>query len=134
MLLGGPFKGVSEGRDRMADGYSPVGALPRARLALVHHVGDKIVDVCVVALRPRHQLAQVDVLDGEVDDGGVLLDEKGVLGEALDVQDQVRGQGGQLEPLERRVLVGAVLLLAGAVELGQDREQGHLHGAREPAV
>ena len=48
--------------------------------------------------------------DGEVDNGGVLLHKEVVLGEALDAEDQVGGQFGQLELLEEILFVGFVLL------------------------
>lgn len=32
--------------------------------------------------------------DGEIDDGGILFDEKVILGESLDVEDKVRRKSG----------------------------------------
>lgn len=65
---------------------------------------------------------QAQVLDGEVDDGRVLLGGPVVLAKALDVQDQVRGQ------VVKRVLLDLRpgFLLLNAVELGEEACEGHL--------
>ena len=65
-------------------------------------------------------------LDGKVDDGGVFLHEEGVLGEALDAEDQVGRQARQFEPLDDLLFVGLVLFLLTTVKFVQDREQRHL--------
>ena len=44
----------------------------------------------------------------------------------LEVADNERRQASELEALESVVLVGLVLLLRGAVELGQETGKGHL--------
>lgn len=50
------------------------------------------------------------VRDGEVDDCGVLLHKKVVLGESFNAEDEVWGKFGQLKPFEKILLVGFVLL------------------------
>ncbi len=59
-----------------------------------------------------NQTAEIS-LDWEVDDGGVLFDEEGVLSEALDVHEKEFGDARQLKFLVDRVLVGLVLLGGG---------------------
>ena len=51
--------------------------------------------------------------DGEIDNGGVLFHKEVVLGEAFDAKDQIGRQFGQLEPLEKILFVGFVLLQEG---------------------
>lgn len=108
----------------------PVSSFPRARLSFVNYIGNEVIDVGALSLgggcRSSNQVTQVDVFYREVDDGGVLLNKEGVFGESLDVQDEVGGQGGELKALECRVLVRPVFLLAGPIELGQDREERNL--------
>ena len=97
--------------------------------AVVHDVRDEIVGALVGVLLldlGREKLGELDALDGEVDDGGVLLEVEGVLREPLEVEDDVGRQLGDLELLQEVVLVRLVLLLRLAVELGQDVEQRNL--------
>ena len=100
---------------------------------LVHQVGHEIVAAAPLVLFPHlgsQEVAELDGLNGEVDDGGILLHVKGVLGEALDVEDDVGRQSDELELLEEVVLVRLVLLLSLTVELGKDVKEGHL-GTRQ---
>ena len=99
---------------------------------VVHNVGDEVVGAPVGVLLldlGREELGELDALDGEVDDGGVLLEVEGVLRESLEVEDDVGRQLGDLELLQEVVLVRLVLLLRLAVELGQDVEQRNLKSA-----
>lgn len=48
--------------------------------------------------------------DGEIDNRGVLFHKEVVLGESFDAKDEVRRQFGQLEPFEKILFVGFVLL------------------------
>lgn len=63
--------------------------------ALVHDVGHQVVGPSVRVLVLElggEEVAELDRADGEVDDGRVLLSVEAVLGEALDAQDDVRGE------------------------------------------
>ena len=48
--------------------------------------------------------------DGEVDNRGVLFHKEVVLGESFDAKHEVRRKFGQLEPFEKILFVGFVLL------------------------
>ena len=102
---------------------------PSFRLPFVDDVSHEVVrpalGVFLLQLRGE-QVAELDRLDGKVDDGRVLLDVEGVLREALYVEDDVGREPRDLELLEQVVLVGLVLLLRLAVELGQDVVQAYL--------
>lgn len=50
------------------------------------------------------------LLDGEVDDGGVLLRKEGIVGESLDLHNEVLGQFRYLKLLHKQVLMCLVLL------------------------
>ena len=102
---------------------------PSFGLSLVNHIGHEIVRSALRVFLLQlggEQVAELDRLDGKVDDGRVLLDVEGVLREALDVEDDVGREPRDLELLEQVVLVGLVLLLRLAVELGQDVVQADL--------
>ena len=102
---------------------------PSFGLSLVNDVGHEIVRPALRVFLLQlggEQVAELDRLDGEVDDGRVLLDVEGVLREALYVEDDVGREPRDLELLEQVVLVGLVLLLGLAVELGQDVVQADL--------
>ena len=62
----------------------------------------------------------------KVDDGGIFLDEKVVLGEAFVTDDQVRRKFGQFESLQRRIAIRFVLFLRDAVEFRHDGEERDL--------
>lgn len=65
-------------------------------------------------------------LDREIYYSGVLLHKEGVFREALDVQDQIRGQPSDFEALHKVLLVGFVLLLRLAVEFCEQLIEIHL--------
>lgn len=55
--------------------------------------------------------------DGEIDNGRVFLHKEVVLGESFDAEDEVWRQFGQLEPFEKILFVGFVLLKANDIEM-----------------
>lgn len=67
-------------------------------------------------------------LDGEVDNGWVLLDKEVVLGKALEVQHEVLWQLEQLKLADEDVFVCLELVLAHAVKLVEQLKQRHLGG------
>ncbi len=75
-------------------------------------------------------VSKLQISDWEVDDGGVLLPEEVVLGEALHVQHQVGGQPRQPVPPPPGLYV---IVYAPAVKLPQQLKDGHLR-TRQPSV
>ena len=77
-----------------------------------------------LTVRDWDYIPKLQIFDGEVDNGGVLLHKEVVLGEALDVQNQVGRQLGEAESSPACLDVVAGLLV---VELPQQVKDGHLH-------
>lgn len=71
-----------------------------------------------------YDVPQLQVLDREVDDGGVLLGEVAVVDEALDVEHQKVRQLGQAVPPPAKLDVVVHPL---AIELAQELVDGYLH-------
>lgn len=72
-------------------------------------------------------VSQLQVPDWEVDDGGILLPEEVVLGDALHVEDQIGGQLCQREPPPAHL---DVVVRALAVKLVEQLKYGHLQASR----
>ena len=70
------------------------------------------------------EVPKVDAFDWKIDNGGILFDEKSVLGEPLNEQNDVRWQLGQLEFTNNVVLVGLVLFFGVTIELSEEGEGG----------
>lgn len=77
--------------------------------------GDGLVSESLLRSAPL-TVGKLNAAQGEVDNGRVLLLDKVVLREPLDVQDEVRGQCREVVSLQR----GAELLRLVAVEFGED--------------
>lgn len=77
----------------------------------------------------RDNISQLQVPDGEVDNGGVLLPEEVVLGEALHVQHQVGRQPRQPVPPPPGF---DVIVDARAVKFAQQLKDGHLRRHTRP--
>ena len=77
----------------------------------------------MLTIRNWHHISELQVLDREVDNGGVLLHKEVVLGEALDVQHHVGGQLCDAEAPPACLDVIASLLV---VELPQQVKDGYL--------
>ena len=71
-----------------------------------------------------NNIPELQIPDREIDDGGILLPEEVVLGEALEVQHQVGGQARQAVPPPPHL---DVIVHPAAVELVQQLEDGDLH-------
>lgn len=79
-------------------------------------------------LRNGDDVSELQISDGEVDDGGVLLPEEVVLGEALEVQHQVGRQARQ--PIPAPAVLDIVVHSA-PVKLVQQLKDGNLRSIRE---
>ena len=82
-------------------------------------------------LRNGDDVSELQIPDGEVDDGGVLLPEEVVLGEALEVQHQVGWQASQLVPAPP---VLDVVVHPAPVKLAQQLKNRDLCSSREQSA
>lgn len=72
------------------------------------------------------QLTKIDTLDGEIDDGWILLQREDVLHDALHEENEIGREALEAEATHGGVTVRLVLLLCDAVELGQEGGERHL--------
>ena len=98
----------------------------RSWQAFMYNICQQVIgggDIFVLLLSFWSQeVPKVNAFDWKIDYGGILFDEKCVLSEPLDVQNDVRWQLGQLEFTNNVVLVGLVLFFGVTIELAEEGE------------
>lgn len=94
----------------------------------MHNVGNEVIGgVLVHCLHLFRQVfSQIHIRNRKVDNSWILLHKEIVLSESLNTKDEIWRQLGELEALQKVLLVSLIFLLSDAVELGQDVEEGHL--------
>lgn len=103
---------------------------PITRLSIMHNISHQVIHGALIfGLHLRGQyVAKIHVFHREIHNRRVLFDKERVLGEPLDVENEIGRKRCDFESLEEVLLVGFVLLLRLVVELGQDCVQVDLRG------